>query len=99
MSKKDKDTAALNTGEAKLGGSNGGPIAADALKKYVERIERIEEEKKELANDIKEIYVEAKSNGFEPKIMRKLISLRKMDKDEREEEEALLEVYKQAIGL
>ena len=76
-----------------------GGIAGDILKAYVERIERLEEEKKNLAADIREVYAEAKGNGFEPKIMRKLISLRKMDQSDRQEEEELLELYRRAVGV
>lgn len=78
---------------------NVGGIAGDILKAYVERIERLEEEKKNLAADIREVYAEAKGNGFEPKIMRKLISLRKMDQSDRQEEEELLDLYRRAVGL
>jgi uncharacterized protein (UPF0335 family) len=81
-----------------VSGSVGG-IAADVLRSYVERIERLEEEKKNLAADIREVYAEAKGNGFEPKIMRKLISLRKMDQSDRLEEEELLDLYRRAVGL
>ena len=76
-----------------------GGIAGDILKAYIERIERLEEEKKNLAADIREIYAEAKGNGFEPKIMRKLVSLRKMDQSDRQEEEELLDLYRRAVGL
>lgn len=76
-----------------------GGIAGDILKAYIERIERLEEEKRNLAGDIKEVYAEAKGNGFDPKIMRKLVSLRRMDQADRQEEEELLEVYRRAVGL
>jgi uncharacterized protein (UPF0335 family) len=74
-------------------------VAADQLKAIIERIERLEEEKKALADDIKDVYAEAKANGFDTKILRKIISLRKQDRDERMEEEAILELYKQALGM
>lgn len=74
-------------------------VSGQRLKSYIERIERLEEEKAGIANDIKEIYSEAKGFGFDVKIMRTLIKLRKMDRQKRMEEEELLEVYKQAIGL
>jgi uncharacterized protein (UPF0335 family) len=74
-------------------------IAGDALRNFIERIERLNEEKSALAGDIKDIFAEAKGNGFDPKIMRKLISKRKQKKSDREEEEALLEVYSSAVGL
>ena len=78
--------------------SDGG-VAADELKQFIERIERLEEEKAGIAGDIKEIYAEAKGNGFDTKAMRKLISLRKKDFDKRKEEEAILELYMQALGM
>ncbi len=79
-------------------GSVGG-IAPEVLRAYIERIERLEEEKKNLAGDIREVYAEAKGNGFEPKIMRKLVSLRRMDQSDRQEEEELLELYRRAVGM
>jgi uncharacterized protein (UPF0335 family) len=69
------------------------------LKSFIERIERLEEEKAAIAGDIKEVYSEAKSSGFETKIMRQIVRLRKMDTQERVEQEQLLDVYKQAIGM
>jgi uncharacterized protein (UPF0335 family) len=74
-------------------------IAADQLKSFIERIERLEEEKAGIAGDIKEIYAEAKSNGFDTKVIRKIISIRKKDYAERQEEEAILELYLQALGM
>jgi uncharacterized protein (UPF0335 family) len=74
-------------------------FAKGQLKSLVERIERLEEEKKALAGDIKEVYGEAKSNGFDTKILRKVISLRKRDRHEREEEEAMLDLYLSALGM
>ena len=62
-------------------------------------IERLEEEKRTLGEDIKEVYAEAKGTGFEPKIMRQLIKIRKMDKDEHNEQESLLDLYKRALGM
>lgn len=76
-----------------------GAVSADVLKSYIERIERLEEEKKALGGDIREIYAEAKGNGFEPRVMRKVVTLRRMKAADREEEEALLEVYRQAVGV
>ncbi|HTZ36803.1 MAG TPA: DUF2312 domain-containing protein [Stellaceae bacterium] len=76
-----------------------GGIAGDRLKSFIERIERLEEEKKALANDIKEVYAEAKGTGFDTKIMRQLIRLRRMDKDDLDEQEALIDVYKRALGM
>ena len=74
-------------------------IAAAKLKSFVERIERLEEEKAGIAADIKDIYSEAKGEGFDTKIIRKIISLRKKDRQERQEEEELLELYKAALGM
>jgi uncharacterized protein (UPF0335 family) len=76
-----------------------GGIAGEALKSFVERIERLEEEKRALSGDIKEVYAEAKGNGFEPKIIRQIVRIRKMDKDQRDEEESLLELYMRALGM
>lgn len=74
-------------------------FAQGQLKSIIERIERLEEEKKTIAGDIKEVYAEAKANGFDTKILRKVIALRKKDADERDEEEAMLELYMMAIGM
>lgn len=76
-----------------------GGVAGKRLKSFLDRIERLEEEKKDLAEDIKEVYAEAKGTGFEPKIMRRIIKLRKMDIEKRREEDELLELYKAAIGM
>ena len=69
------------------------------LRSFIERIERLEEEKKALADDIKEVYSEAKGQGFDTKTMRKIVSLRKKDPDDRAEEDALLDTYKSALGM
>ena len=74
-------------------------IAGDHLKLLIERIERLEEDKRALGEDIKEVYAEAKGTGFEPKIMRQLIKIRKMGKGEHDEQESLLDLYKRAIGM
>ena len=74
-------------------------IAADQLKAFIERIERLEEEKAGIAGDIKEVYAEAKANGFDTKILRKVIAIRKKDRHEREEEEAMLDLYLNALGM
>jgi uncharacterized protein (UPF0335 family) len=76
-----------------------GGIAGERLKSFIERIERLEEEKRTLAEDIKEVYAEAKGTGFDTKIMRQLIRIRKRDQDELDEEETLLDVYKRALGM
>lgn len=73
--------------------------AGARLKSFIERVERLEEEKKGLADDIKDIYAEAKMIGFDVKIIRKLIALRKIEKEKREEEHALLETYASAIQM
>jgi uncharacterized protein (UPF0335 family) len=74
-------------------------VAADQLESIVERIERLEEEKAELAGAIKDVYAEANSNGFNVKCIRKIVALRKRDRDERLEEEEILDLYKQALGM
>jgi uncharacterized protein (UPF0335 family) len=74
-----------------------GDVAGDQLRAIVERIERIEEEIKELAEGKKEVYLEAKGNGFDVKILREVIRVRKQDQKERDEQESLLDVYLQAI--
>jgi uncharacterized protein (UPF0335 family) len=74
-------------------------FAKDQLKTLIERIERLEEEKAALSNDIKEVYAEAKGNGFDTKAIRKVIRIRKMDATEREEQDALLELYMSALGM
>jgi uncharacterized protein (UPF0335 family) len=74
-------------------------IAADQLRLLIERIERLEEEKQGIADDIKDVYGEAKSTGFDVKTIRTIVRLRKMEKHHRDEAEALLETYKQALGL
>ena len=76
-----------------------GGIAADRLRSLVERIERLEEERKALASDIKDIYSEAKSAGFDVKVLRQLISIRKKEPAEVEEQESLLDVYRRALGM
>ena len=76
-----------------------GGVAGERLKTFVERVERLEEEKQALSEDIKEIYSEAKSSGFDVKILRQIIRLRKMDENDRSEMETLLEVYKRALEM
>lgn len=76
-----------------------GGVSGQRLKAFIERVERLEEEKAGLAEDIKDIFAEAKGTGFDVKIIRKIIRLRKMDKEKRREEEELVELYKAAIGL
>jgi uncharacterized protein (UPF0335 family) len=74
-------------------------FAADQLKSFVERIERLEEEKQTIQDDIKDVYAEAKGTGFDIKILRQVIRIRKQDKSEREEQEAVLDLYLQALGM
>ena len=76
-----------------------GGIAADALRLIVGRVERLECEKKALSEDVRDIYAQAKSQGFDPKILRQIIRLRKLDRTEREEAEQLLDLYLTAIGM
>ena len=84
---------------AKTEANKVGGIAADRLRSLVERIERLEEERRALAGDIRDIYAEAKSAGFDVKVMRQLIRLRKQEPSEVEEQETLLDVYRRALGM
>lgn len=72
---------------------------AEQLTQYIERIERLEEEKRALMADIKDVYAEAKATGFDPKIMRQIVRMRAMDRDLLSEQDALLDTYRDAIGL
>ncbi len=74
------------------------PASGDQLKSIVERIERLEEEKKTISDDIKEVYAEAKGTGYDVGALKKVIALRKRDLDERKEEEAVIDLYLQAVG-
>lgn len=74
-------------------------VAADQLRLFIERIEGLEEEKKGISDDIKDVYLEAKSQGYDPKTMQTIVRLRKMEKHSRDEAEALLETYKAALGI
>lgn len=76
-----------------------GGVQAEQLKQFIERIEKLEEEKAALGGDIRDVYAEAKANGYDPKIMRQVVRIRKMDKNERDEQEHLLDTYKAALGL
>lgn len=78
---------------------DGEGIAAEQLGRFVDRIERLEEEKSAIATNVREVYAEAKSQGFDPKIMRKIIRLRTMDPHEIDEEDAMIHLYKQALGM
>ncbi|MCW2248276.1 uncharacterized protein (UPF0335 family) [Azospirillum fermentarium] len=76
-----------------------GGIAADRLRSFVDRVERLEEEKKGLQDDIREVYSEAKGTGFDVRLLREIIRLRRMDKADRQEREAVLALYKEALGM
>ena len=76
-----------------------GGIAGDQLRSYIERIEKLEEDKAALAVDIREVFAEAKANGFDSKTMRQVIKLRKLDHSERDEQEHMLDLYKRALGM
>jgi uncharacterized protein (UPF0335 family) len=76
-----------------------GNVAADQLRLFIERIERLEEEKKGIADDVKDVYSEAKSNGYDTKTMRSIVRLRRMEKHARDEADALLETYRNALNL
>lgn len=79
--------------------SDAGAVARDQLRSIVERIERLEEEKKTIADDIKDVYGEAKSNGYDTKVLRKIIAIRKQDQNDRLEQEAILDTYLHALGM
>jgi len=83
-------------GSANVAGAT--TVAGDRLRSFIERVERLEEEKTVIMNDAKEVYAEAKGEGYDVKTMRKIVRLRKMDRAERQEQEALLDLYLAAIG-
>ena len=76
-----------------------GNVAAEQLRLFIERIERLEEEKKGIADDVKDVYAEAKANGYDTKTMRMIVRLRRMESHARQEADALLETYRNALGL
>ncbi len=76
-----------------------GAVAADQLRLFIERIERLEEEKKGIADDVRDVYAEAKANGYDTKTMRGIVRLRKMETHVRQEADALMDTYRQALGL
>jgi uncharacterized protein (UPF0335 family) len=80
-------------------GDNSSRFARDQLKAFIERIERLEEEKKTIADDIRDVYTEAKGNGFDVKALRAIVRMRKQDEDERKEHESILETYMVALGM
>ncbi|MEM6305805.1 MAG: DUF2312 domain-containing protein [Pseudomonadota bacterium] len=81
------------------GGAQSYRVTADELRQFIERIERLDAEKKDLADQQKEVMAEAKARGYDTKVMRKVIALRKRDADDLAEEEAVLEMYKEALGM
>jgi uncharacterized protein (UPF0335 family) len=80
-------------------GMGGGQVAADELRLLIERAERLEEEKKGISDDIKDVMAEAKGRGYDPKAIRRILSIRKKKREEFQEEEAILEVYMRALGM
>ena len=92
-------TQAANDGPNGTEEKDIGGVSGKRLRGYLDRIERLEEEKKGIADDIKDIYAEAKGVGFDAKILRKVYMLRKMNTDKRREEEELLDLYKAAVGI
>ena len=96
-----EETAGIghNSGDIDEAAKDVGGVSGQRLKQFIERIERLEAEKSELMEDIKEVYAELKAVGFEAKIARKLVAIRKMDTEKRREEEELLDLYKAAVGI
>ena len=86
-------------GDERGEGMGGGQVAADELRLLIERAERLEEEKKGITDDIKDVMSEAKSRGYDPKAIRKIMSIRKKKREEYQEEQSILEVYMQALGM
>ncbi len=98
----DQDADALDNDvldESKAKETQVGGVAADRLRSLIERIERLEEERKALGSDIKDIFAEAKSAGFDVKVIRQIIRIRKQEPAEVEEQESLLDVYRRALGM
>lgn len=95
----ENNVANFPAGEGNEESSDVGGVSGQRLKSFIERVERLEEEKSAIAEDIKEVYGEAKATGFDVKIIRRVIKLRKMELDKRREEDELLELYKAAIGM
>ncbi len=85
----------MSTGE----GMGGGHVTAEELRLLIERAERLEEEKKGIADDIKDVFAEAKSRGYDPKTMKRLMTIRKKKREDYQEEESILETYMQALGM
>ena len=99
MSDTNDDAKASRTRQANAPDADVGGIAADRLRSIVDRIERLEQERKALGDDIKDIYSEAKSAGFDVKVLRQIIRLRKQEASEVEEQETLLDLYRRALGM
>ena len=77
----------------------GGGVAAEELRQFIERVERLEEEKRDVAEQIKEVFAEAKGRGYDTKVMRKVVALRRRTADDIAEEEAILDLYREALGM
>ena len=80
-------------------GTGGGKVAADELRLLIERAERLEEEKKGIQDDLKDVFVEAKGRGYDPRAIREILKIRKKKREEYQEEQSILEVYLQALGM
>ncbi len=80
-------------------GHNSATVNGSHLRAFIERVERLEEEKRALADDIREVYAEAKGNGFDAKMMRKIVAMRRQDVEKRKEDEAILDLYLNALGM
>lgn len=96
---KKKEDAKLRVQNTQAAMKDTGGVSGQRLKSFIERVERLEEEKKAMAEDIRDVYSEAKGTGFDPKIMRKIVSLRKSNLEKRREESELLDLYMSAIGM
>lgn len=94
-----QDDDILGPGRGHNSGQGVDDVAQDQLRSFVERIERLEEEKKTINDDIKDVYAEAKGNGFDTKVLRRVVQLRKQDANERSEFNAILDLYLQALGM
>ena len=99
MSKPDNPKAVVGDNSAAVKDDSAHSFAKGQLKAIIERIERLEDEKSTIALDIKDVYAEAKGNGFDVKALRTIIRIRKMDADEFQEQETILETYMQALGM
>ena len=89
----------MATVEHQFGGIGHNSVEAAHLRAFIERIERLEEDKRTVSDEIKDVYAEAKGTGYDVKIVRKIVSIRKQDQDKRREEEEILELYLQALGM